>query len=154
MNFHLHLDTETVRHLRPSEPTCVGPEVSVGEVLRRLRESRRGSILICEDGKLAGIFTERDALKLLAAEADLELPIKTVMTTNPACLSVDDTVGAAIQKMSIGGYRRLPVVDSDGSPVGVIKVGKILRYLVEHFPRIVYTLPPKPSQVSKQREGA
>ena len=154
MNFHLHLDSEKVRHLRPTEPLCVEPDVSVAEVLRRLRESSRGSMLICEEGKLAGIFTERDALKLIAFGADLEVPINSVMTANPACVSVNDTVGTAIEKMSVGGYRRLPVVDERGIPVGMIKVGKILRYLVEHFPRIVYTLPPKPSQVTTQREGA
>ena len=154
MSFHLHLDTEKVQHLLPAEPLCVEPEVSVGEVLHRLRQCSRGSMLVCEGGKLVGIFTERDALRLMASAADLEVPIKSVMTPNPVCASVNDTVGNAIEKMSMGGYRRLPVIDDDGIPVGVIKVENILRYLVEHFPRIVYTLPPKPHQVTKQREGA
>ena len=154
MSFHLNLDTEKVRHLQPAKPLCVESEESVGEVLRRLRESRRGSVLVCEGGKLVGIFTERDALRLLASAANLDVPIQSVMTANPECVSVHDTVGTAIQKMSVGGYRRLPVLDDEGIPVGMLKVGKILRYLVEHFPQIVYTLPPQPSQVTKQREGA
>ena len=56
--------------------------------------------------------------------------------------------------MSRGGYRRLPIVNRDGAPTGVLSVRQILRYLVEHFPTAIYTLPPTPDEATKDREGA
>ena len=56
--------------------------------------------------------------------------------------------------MAKGGYRRLPVVDEAGHPIGVLGVSRLLEYLVEHFPKVVYTLPPQPHRASQEREGA
>jgi hypothetical protein len=76
------------------------------------------------------------------------------MVAGPVALSISDTVGCAIQKMSSGGYRRLPIVDDEGRPVGLLKVSGILHYLVEHVSKVVYTLPPEPHYSTQQREGA
>jgi hypothetical protein len=56
--------------------------------------------------------------------------------------------------MSFGGYRRLPIVDDKGRPTGLLKVPGILHYLVEHFPNVVYNLPPTPHHSTQEREGA
>lgn len=154
MSFHLQLDTERVQHIDRDEPICVEPEVAIREVLGRLKDYKKGSILICRGGKLQGVFTERDALRLMAAGADLTAPIHTVMTTDPVTTSISETVGSAIQKMAVGGYRRLPVVDDSGTPVGLLRVNHILHYLVEHFPEVVYNLPPRPHHLTQEREGA
>ena len=82
------------------------------------------------------------------------MPIETVMTRRPATICVTDTVEAAIAKMSLGGYRRLPVLDAEGRPIGLLKVSSILHYLVQHFPKFVYNLPPEPGQSCQDREGA
>lgn len=154
VNFHLHLDTERVQHLDAEEPLCVEPEVPVRDVLERLKECQKDSILVSEGGKLVGIFTERNALQLLAAEADLDRPIRSVMTDTPVTISIHDTVGTAIHKMAVGGYRRLPMLDETGRPVGILKVPHILHYLVEHFPGFIYNLPPSPHHTTQEREGA
>ena len=80
--------------------------------------------------------------------------VEQVMTREPQTLSSDNTVGKAISKMSFGGYRRLPIVDNEGHPQGILKVSSILHYLVEHFPEVVYNLPPKPHHNTQEREGA
>ena len=72
MVFQLHLDTETVEHIDLPTPFCVTPDVSVREVLERMKEERRGSALICRDEKLVGIFTERDSLQLMAKNGSIE----------------------------------------------------------------------------------
>ena len=153
MSFELHLKTENVNQAHPAEVVGVGPNVTVRAVLDRMREEKTGSVLISDDQKLVGIFTERDALKLLAVGSDLDIPIAKVMVAKPVMVSARDTVGKAISKMSFGGYRRLPVVDGLGRAVGILKVSGILRYLVEHFPHVVYTLPPEPHHHTKTREG-
>ncbi len=156
---HLHEKVE-LAHLEPS--VCVQPGASIREVLGLLKRQSAGSCLVCAPNsaaaegpvKLVGIFTERDALKLLAAGGDLDRPIETVMSRDPATARSSDTVASAIEKMSRGGYRRLPVVDAQGQPVGVIGVAGIVHFLVEHFPQTVYNLPPKPNPAMPEREGA
>lgn len=154
MSFQLNLNQEKVEMASPATPMVVAPGDSLRDVLHILKEHVRGNVLVCDDGVLVGIFTERDALRLMAEGADLDAPIKDFMVADPVTLSSGDTVGKAIEMMAGGGYRRLPIVDPDNKPVGVIKVSGILHYLVEHFPNIVYTLPPSPHHKTQQREGA
>jgi CBS domain-containing protein len=122
--------------------------------LRLLKEARTGAAMVCIDGKLLGIFTERDALRLLADGANLDAPVANVMVKNPVTVRPSDTVGHAITLMSAGGFRRVPIVDAAGKIQGVLKVSGILHYLVEHFPKVVYTLPPEPHHKTVTREGA
>lgn len=154
MDFQLNLASETVAHLGTLPPVCVEPTMAVGEVMHELQTRRRSTVLICQTGRLLGIFTERDALKAMATGADLDAPVESAMTRDPVVVSPDDSVGDAIAKMSRGGYRRLPVVDHNGAPIGVLSVRHILHYLVEHFPKAIYTLPPTPNEATKDREGA
>jgi CBS domain-containing protein len=154
VDFQLNLNAETVARLEALPPLCVEPGLTVREVLKLLQARRRSTVLICREGLLVGIFTERDALKLMAVDANLDVPVENVMARNPVVVAPEDSVGDAISKMSRGGYRRLPIVTRDGVPTGVLSVRQILRYLVEHFPMAIYTLPPSPNEATKDREGA
>jgi CBS domain-containing protein len=154
VDFQLHLETETVEHCYPAKPLCAAPDDSIRSVLRLLKEARTGAAMVCIDGKLLGIFTERDALRLLADGANLDAPVANVMVKNPVTVRPSDTVGHAITLMSAGGFRRVPIVDAAGKIQGVLKVSGILHYLVEHFPKVVYTLPPEPHHKTVTREGA
>ena len=154
VDFQLHLETETVEHCYPSDALCAAPDDSVRTVLRQLQQVRTGAAMVCRDNRLLGIFTERDALRLLADGVNLEVPVSEVMVKNPVTVRMSDTVGQAIGLMSAGGFRRLPIVDREGKIRGVLKVSGILHYLVEHFPKVVYTLPPEPHQRTASREGA
>jgi len=154
VDFQLNLQTESVEHAYPALPVLVESWFTIRHVLETMRERETGAVLVCREKKLLGIFTERDALKLLAADDDLSRPIEAVMTANPTTLRADDTVATAIRKMSFGSFRRLPVVDAGGRVVGLVKASRILHYIVEHFPQMVYTLPPEPHPVTHEREGA
>jgi predicted transcriptional regulator len=154
VDFQLDLETETVEHCYASEPLCAAPDETVRVVLRKLQQARTGAAMICAGEKLVGIFTERDALRLLGEGANLDAPVSQVMVENPVTLRKADTVAHAIALMSAGGFRRLPIVDDQGRVRGVLKVSGILHYLVEHFPKVVYTLPPAPHHKMVTREGA
>lgn len=154
MNFHLHLDSETVGHVKSGEPLVVTPDTTVRAAIAKMQEMRTGSLLVCQAGSLRGIFTERDVLRIVAGGKSFDTPIEQHMTAEPVTVSADETVGKAIQSMSQGGYRRLPIVDQDGAATGVVKVSHILRHLVEHFPEAVYNLPPSPNPTTQSREGA
>lgn len=154
MDFDLNLNTDTVDHTHPGKPLCVEPKATIGEVFQLLKTERTGGVMVCRDGVIVGVFTERDALKLMANGCDFNAPIATVMTMRPVTVHARETVASAINRMASGGYRRLPMVNDSGRPIGVVKVSGLLRYLVEHFPRAVYTLPPQPNQPVKERDGA
>ena len=155
---YLSLSTDLVTQAYPDQPLAVSTETTVGEVLELMRAQRGSCVLICSDdadgGRLEGIFTERDALRWMAAGGDPETNIRLSMTRTPAILPATASVGAAIDLMSQRGLRHLPIVDEHGTPQGVVAVGGIVHYLVEHFPQAIYTLPPEPGKRYMQREGA
>ncbi len=154
MNFHLSLHTDPVEAAYPADPIVVEPSASIADVFALLKAHKAGKVLVCRDGVLQGIFTERDALKLMAAGADLAAPVEQVMVERPVTVRAGDTVAKAVRMMAEGGYRRLPIVDDQGHPTGVAGVEGIVHFIVEHFPKTVYNLPPQPKTVMHQREGA
>ncbi len=154
MSFHLNLDTETVNHCHPAAPLCMAPTASGTEALSAMQGHNRGAVLVCQGEKLVGIFTERNALKMMAAGADFNVPLQRLMVADPVVLRGDDKVGQAIAMMSRGGYRRLPIVDERGRPAGMITLEGIMHYLAEHFPSTIYNLPPEPHHSTQAREGA
>ena len=102
---------------------------------------------------LVGIFTERDALRVLASGGNLDSPIESLMARNPVTVRETDSVETAIGKMSANGYRRLPVVDSQGRATGILDACGVIHWLVDHFPSAVYNLPPVAKPGTLQREG-
>jgi CBS domain-containing protein len=135
-------------------PFCVEPDTTVRATLDLLKSKSAGSAMICRNGVLVGIFTERDALRLMAQGSNLDVPIESAMVPNPVTVKTTDTVAAAVRKMASGGYRRLPVLDEHGKLVGKISVPAIMHFLVEHFPKAVYNLPPQPQPATTERHGA
>jgi CBS domain-containing protein len=154
VDFQLHLETDTVEQASPSPAVCAAPEESIRNVLRMLREARSGAAMICRDEKLQGICTERDLLRVLAAEGNLSASISTVMVREPVTLKPHDSLATAINLMSGRGVRHVPIVDAGGRILGVLSASGILHYLVQHFPKVVYTLPPAPHHKTQEREGA
>lgn len=155
MDFELNLNTESVTQICLTDAVTCSASATILEVVKQLQQQQTGAAMICgEDGLLQGIFTERDALKLMAGQISFDQPITTVMTENPATIAAEASVGDAISQMYNGGYRRLPVVDDAGKPIGLVKTSLLVHYLVEHFPEVIYNLPPDPHHVTQEREGA
>lgn len=153
------LESTTVGELTLS----VRPELSlsdtVGDAAREMRAAKRGSVAIYENGRMSGIFTERDLLRFFAREEcklpdDLDTLIAEVMTRDPVTVSPDATVLEATRLMDEGHYRRLPVVDEHGSSTGFIDVKTISHFLVEHFPATIYNQASYRESLARNREGA
>ena len=87
-----------------------------------MAEKRIGALLIVEQGRIAGIFTERDALnKVLAGNLDPELTtLVQVMAANPQTIQADKPLAYALHMMAEGNFRHVPVVDAAGAPVGMV----------------------------------
>ncbi|MCA9238549.1 MAG: CBS domain-containing protein [Planctomycetales bacterium] len=129
------------------------PDAPTSDVMGLLTAQKQAAALVCDGSRLIGIFTERDALRLMAEGADLSAPISSVMTQVVASVTPGTSVAEAIKLMSEGGYRNLPVVDESGAPLGVVAVRGIVHYLVDHFPEAVYTQNPT-GDGQAEREGA
>jgi CBS domain-containing protein len=155
MDLAKNLKIDSVSRLHPTPPWHVSPGQTVAEAVALMRRAETGCLLVCEGQRLVGIFTERDLMRrVLAPGKPLTIPVAECMTRDPVVVHPKEPIGAAARRMEEGGYRHLPMVDDGGQPLGVLSVKRIVHYLVEHFPVIVYNLPPDPSAVPPQAEGA
>jgi CBS domain-containing protein len=141
--------------LRP--PVCVEPVVSVRYAIEAMNEHRTGCVLVAEDDRLVGIFTERDVLtKIAGQEADIDtMTVAEVMTPDPECLTLEDGIAYALNMMSVGGFRHIPLVDSSHCPTGIVAMRDVVDFIVDMFPEEVLNLPPSPAHgIAREREGA
>lgn len=131
--------------LGPAEPVCLRESATVQEAIERMLAHRQAGVLVVDaDGRLVGIFTERDVLTRVAGRgrAPRETRLETVMTRDPEALRPGDRVAYAVHCMSVAGYRTVPLVDAAGRPLGVVTVSDVIRWLAGLFPEAVLNLPP------------
>jgi CBS domain-containing protein len=104
--------------------------VPVVAVARRMVDRNVGAVLVLEDGRLAGIMTERDVMRAVARGLRDDVVVGECMTADPDTIAPDDTVEHAAVLMIHGGYRHLPVVDGD-DVVGVLSIRDLVQVVVE-----------------------
>lgn len=108
---------EMVRH---QNPLAMPPGASVQEACAAMHARRVGAVLVVEEGRLAGIFTGRDAVLCLARGMDAaRTSLGQVMTANPTTLGPRDRAIEALRLMNDGGFRHLPVADG-GRVLGIV----------------------------------
>jgi CBS domain-containing protein len=119
-------------------------------------EGEYGSaVVVVQEGKVVGIFTERDILYRTAEEGiDSCTPIGELMTRDPATLGPNELLADAIALMVGGGYRHVPLVDGEGRDAGVISSRRVLRFIADHYPEAALNLPPRLHQRLSRPEGA
>ena len=107
-------------------------DMSILEVFKALYTKHIGSIVIVDnEKKCIGIFTERDAIRSVATEIPLDSPIESVMTRNVVTIKGDASLLEARRRMRNNNIRRLPVVDDEGRIVGIVSIRGILDELLE-----------------------
>ena len=125
---------DRVRTVKVRPPVTIPIDGKLGLALDRMVEHGVGALLVVDsDGKLVGILTERDYLKKVVGIVKdyAHQPLRDYMTLDPETVGPDDLLGLVMQKMDIGGYRHLPVVEEDGRPVGLISVRDVIRHLTK-----------------------
>jgi CBS domain-containing protein len=120
--------------LDPKKVLVASAAARVIEVAKLMAKSRVSAVLVVEDGKLVGIFTERDAVhRVIAKRKDPQrTTLAEVMTRDPRTVSPDETFGYALLLMHEHGFRHLPVVQGT-APVGIISARKALDPDLEEF---------------------
>lgn len=142
-------------------PLVFGIDDFVAGAMRAMQDQHRGCVLVSSDGtpggQLAGIFTERDVLNKIIGQGRNPALVKLseVMVADPEALPIDASVAWVLNKMSVGGFRHVPVVDDQGRIVFVVSVRDVVQFLVEAFPNEVLNLPPEFGAFHEpQRDGA
>ena len=131
---------------------------STNEAIDQLLARKIGAAPVVENDSLRGIFSERDVLnKILNKQVgDLDvISVEEFMIADPQTAQPEDSLNTAILYMARGGYRHVPIVDTENRPLGMVSIRDVISYLVDEFPQEVLTLPPKPVRDAfKAREGA
>jgi CBS domain-containing protein len=129
----LTLPVRTV--LEPRKLVLAAPEATVASAARMMKEGAVGAVLVVQEGRLVGIFTERDAVyRVMAAGRDpWATTLGEVMTREPKTVAPEESFGYALLVMHENGVRHAPVVEADGRPVGVVSARHALDPELEEF---------------------
>jgi CBS domain-containing protein len=110
--------------VRNQVPLCLPPTTSVREACEKMHARRIGAVLVTDDQqRLLGIFTGRDAVRVLAQGKNAATTVlKNVMTKSPATMPRQCTAIEALRLMRDGGFRHVPVVEDD-IVIGIVSRG-------------------------------
>lgn len=114
----------------------VKPDAKLSVAIKLLGERRIGAVLVMSDGRMEGILSERDIVRVLGERGAgvLDEPVSAVMTRKVVTCKSADTVGAIMEKMTTGKFRHLPVVENE-KVVGLISIGDVVKSRVREYER-------------------
>jgi CBS domain-containing protein len=120
---------EPVSTIAGPPPILAAPDTTVAEAVLKMKERRTGCVLVVDGEQLVGIFTERDLLLNLLGSHNLgEITLRRSMTPAPETVDAGATLRFALNKMSVGGFRHIPVVEG-GRVIGLVTAKDALRFL-------------------------
>ena len=144
---------QSVSVLRTDDYAFVSPYTPLSQAIEVMKEDEGGCVIVSDDGRVAGIFTERDFLtKVMGEQVDMSSPIRDWMQPVVETLTSEATIGEAVQLMNERSFRNIPLV-ADGMLIGSISVFDIITYLAECYPKSTMNLPPLSAQVMDSVEG-
>ncbi|HYC86210.1 MAG TPA: CBS domain-containing protein [Chryseosolibacter sp.] len=119
----------------------VKPAITVYEALELMVEKNIGALLVSDQGKFVGIFTERDYARkvILKGKTSKETLIREVMTENPVTATPDTSIDDCMKLMSDKGIRYIPVVNN-GDLVGMISIGDVVKFIIDEQRYIIEDL--------------
>ena len=147
--------SDPISSLSPEKFVVLNEGATLREAIDNIQKYHIGCILLKNDKKLTGIFTERDIVQnIVGKRHNLEKEcVANYMTKFPDVLHLQDPIAFALNKMISGGYRHIPIVDKTEKPIGVIAMDNIINHLGDCFFDDIINLPPTPLRDQEQREG-
>jgi CBS domain-containing protein len=112
----------------------VGPEDSVFTALTLLAQFDIGALPVLEDGKLVGIFSERDYARkiVLKGKASKDTPVREIMSDKVTCVTLKETVEECMALMTDKHIRHLPVLGPDKQMLGILSIGDLVKETISH----------------------
>jgi len=133
--FEQHLMRDTLSSIQATEAPTVAPGDPVALAIHIMQ--RRGvECVVVKDGpRVVGILTERDILMKAAGDrVDLNaVAVRQMMTKDPVILRDQDTIAVALNKMSVGGFRHIPLVTNTREPL-VVSIQDVFRHISQYIP--------------------
>ena len=125
---------ESVTKIEHQPHMSVAADMTVGDAVQKLATEHVACLMVEEDGKLVGVFTDRDVLNQIALEPDqLKRPVRDVMTASPVYVYESDPAAAALCVMALSGHRHVPVVDVDERVLGIVSPQRVTAFLLQRF---------------------
>ena len=134
----------TVRNLLQKKGNAVytvSPSTSVFDALELLEDRNLGALIVTDNGKLLGVFTERDYARkvVLKGRSSRETLVNDIMSGNPVVVNMHTTIEECMELMTDKFIRHLPVLEG-GELVGVISIGDVVKYIIEEKDYIIENL--------------
>jgi CBS domain-containing protein len=119
---------QDILRVKGSAVHSIDPSATLEDVVQTLVACNCGSLVVCNEGTLAGIITERDILKACAAHPGQfkQLRVREVMATHPVTASPQDSVEDTMGLMTNRRIRHLPIIE-EGQLVGLISIGDVVK---------------------------
>ena len=112
----------------------IQPDAKVSQAIEILSARKIGAVLVMSEGRIEGILSERDIVRVLGAKGAPVLgePVSAVMTRKVVHCTPNDTVAAIMEMMTLGKFRHLPVLDAE-KVVGLISIGDVVKWRVQEY---------------------
>ena len=136
--FERALAENTVTEIETKPFETVTADTSIGDVVAIMAAKDIGCVLVVDDDRhIVGIFTQRDLLMQVVDNFDevKGKPVGELMTTEPVVVHETDNAATAINLMSVGGFRHIPVLDVDEKVVGLVGPRRTTAYFQKYFPQ-------------------
>ena len=122
---------DPMSQLNAPKPIALQKDSTVLKAVELMKKLRYGSVLVFDGEALVGIFTEKDLLRTIVRNDELDkIPLSEAMTANPPVLDETNRLAHALNLMAVGGYRHVPVT-RDGKVTGFVSIRGILKYLAQ-----------------------
>jgi CBS domain-containing protein len=108
----------------------IAPSATAADAVRQMQSAGAGCLIVEDGGQVRGILSERDlVMKLDGASVD-GITVAQLMTPDPVVLRPDDSIAVAINKMAVGGFRHIPLVDN-GTVSGIVSARDVFRHILK-----------------------
>ena len=140
---------------RPAVPVIVRTDAPVSRAVDLMRARKTSAVVVVDRNRtrrVVGIFTEHDLVeRALPSRRWASAKVSRYMTPSPETLRPQDPIAYAVNRMSAGGFRHVPLVDGEGRAVGIVSASDLLGFLVELCPEEILNLPPEPELANHPR---
>ena len=128
------MTVRSILNTKGHQVMSVEPDARLSAAIKILSERRIGAVLVMSQGRIEGILSERDIVRVLGDRGArvLDEPVSAVMTRKVVSCRQSDTVAGIMEMMTLGKFRHLPVVE-EGTVVGLISIGDIVKWRVREY---------------------
>lgn len=126
----VHMDDIFVARVMSTNLFTVTPDTLVEDAAQVLLDNDISSVLVVEEGELAGILTTTDFVRIVAkSQPKAQTSVSRYMTTDLVTASAQDSVQSVAETMVDGGFHHIPIVDAEEGLIGIVTTADLAAYL-------------------------